>query len=862
MGAFDKIKSGLPGMDELLNYIRMGDNVVWSVADLEDFKFFAIPFAEQAIRDGRNLIYMRFADHEPLLTPRPGLKICEFDPDKGFEAFTVDIHDRITEEGKDAFYVFDSLSSLQSVWYTDLMMGNFFRVTCPYLFQLDTVAYFPLLRGRHSFEAVARIRDTTQLLLDVYRGGRIYLHPLKVWNRYSTKMFLPHSCSLQQGEEYRFETVDGGVAMSRYYQLVEEEEEKNQDQNYDSHDRFFSLAKLDYQRGIFGGETERQIIESTLTKDRRLQEMIRKYFRPRDYFQLRDRMVGSGSLGGKACGMLLARKIIHTEIPEYRKYFEPHDSFYIGSDVFYTYIVSNNCWKTRIGQRTEEGYFTKAEALKDALLSGTFPPDIREKFRTLLEYFGQSPIIVRSSSFLEDGFGNAFAGKYESVFCVNQGSPEERMEAFETAVRTVYASTMDISALEYRKQRGLQHSDEQMAVLVQRVSGSYHGELFFPAAAGVGYSYSSYRWNKYMDPAAGLLRIVAGLGTRAVDRPDHDYPRLANLDRPAVPMQNSVADRHRFSQRIMDVLDTEKNELTETEIDSMLENLPLWYKKAVMERDYEAEAALKRMNRPRQVWFTTCQGLLENREFTELMQKMLKTLDRVYGNPVDIEYTVNLDEQGEFVVNLLQCRPLYTGGRGTVTEIPELPEKNVFFRLKDSAMGSSVKEKIDVVVQIDARAYYEYPYALKPQAAEAVGAINTYYKGKKKHILLMTPGRVGTSSPELGVPVSFAQISGFCGICEVSDNRAGYMPELSYGSHMFQDLVEAGIFYCALWGDERTVQYNEAFFGDLENLFPVICPERKELAKMVRVSDPEDLWYWNNEQTGETVCGILHERIG
>ena len=126
----------------------------------------------------------------------------------------------------------------------------------------------------------------------------------------------------------------------------------------------------------------------------------------------------------------------------------------------------------------------------------------------------------------------------------------------------------------------------------------------------------------------------------------------------------------------------------------------------------------------------------------------------------------------------------------------------------------------------------------------------------------MTPGRVGTSSPELGVLVSFAQISGFCGICEVSDNRVGYMPELSYGSHMFQDLVEAGIFYCALWGDERTVKYNEAFFGDLENLFPVICPERKELAEIFRVSEPEDLWYWNNEQTGETVCGILHERIG
>src|SRR5699024_7808923 len=123
-----------------------------------------------------------------------------------------------------------------------------------------------------------------------------------------------------------------------------------------------------------------------------------------------------------------------------------------------------------------------------------------------------------------------------------------------------------LSALEYRKQRGLQHKDEQMAILVQRVSGSYHGDMFFPAAAGVGYSYSSYRWNKDMDPSAGLLRIVAGLGTRAVDRPDHDYPRPANLDRPAVSLHASMAERHRFSQRVMDVLDTKENKLKSVEV--------------------------------------------------------------------------------------------------------------------------------------------------------------------------------------------------------------------------------------------------------------------------------------------------------
>lgn len=851
MAAFDKVLSGFSSVDKLLDYIRIGDNVVWQVNNLEEFKVFAQPFVKQAIADERNLIYMRFARHSPLLEPQPGLKIYEFDPDQGFEAFTVDIYNRITEEGKEAFYVFDSLSSLQSVWYTDLMMGNFFRVTCPYLFRLDTVAYFPLLRGRHSFDAVARIRDTTQLLLDVHMGKRLYLHPLKVWNRYSARMFLPHSCKL---DSHEFETVEGGVALSRYYQLLEDEPDK-QDQNYDSHDRFFSMAKMEYSQGKFSEQTENQILESTMTKDKRLQEMLKKYYKPKDYFNLRDRMIGSGAIGGKACGMLLARKIVHTLLPEYKKYAEPHDSFYIGSDVFYTYIVSNNCWETRIAQRTQEGYFQKAGKLQEVLLSGEFPSNIREKFRSVLEYFGQSPIIVRSSSFLEDGFGNAFAGKYESVFCVNRGTLEERLTAFENAVRTVYASTMDISALEYRKQRGLEDCDEQMAVLVQRVSGSYNGDLFFPTAAGVGYSYSAYKWTPDMDQAAGMLRIVAGLGTRAVDRTENDYPRLVNLDRPAASMVSTVAEKHRFSQRMMDVLDTGKNELASVETDSILNTLPLWYKKAVMERDYEAEDALNRMGRWRQVWFVTCQKLLENREFTGLMQKILKTLEQVYENPVDIEYTVNMDEEGDFVINLLQCRPLYTGSRGGKVEVPGLEKKDIFFEVRDSSVGNSVKEKIDVVIQIEPKVYYEYPYGLKHQAAEAVGAINRYYRGKGKNILLMTPGRVGTSSPELGVPVKFAEISGFCGICEVSDSRAGYMPELSYGSHMFQDLVEAEIFYSAVWNNEKTLVYEPDFFHTIPNRFPEICPDKKELFSMFRVTEPKNLYYWNDVMSAKSLCG-------
>lgn len=200
----------------------------------------------------------------------------------------------------------------------------------------------------------------------------------------------------------------------------------------------------------------------------------------------------------------------------------------------------------------------------------------------VLEYFGQNPFIVRSSSFLEDGFGNAFAGKYESVFCVNQGSPEQRLEAFEQAVRQVYASTMDVSALEYRRMRGLDKKDEQMAILVQRVSGSYYGKYFMPCAAGVGYSHSAYKWMPDMDLGAGMLRIVMGLGTKAVDRTKEDYPRLANLDRPGVTMLTTVEQKHKYSQRNIDLLDCGGNRLTEVPLETLLPALPQWYRKMVL----------------------------------------------------------------------------------------------------------------------------------------------------------------------------------------------------------------------------------------------------------------------------------------
>lgn len=851
---FDRIPSGYPGADEVFDNIRMGDNVVWQVTELAEYRLFAQPFADRAIADGRNMVYMHFTHHEPLLSARPGLKIFEFDPDMGFEPFTVAIYNRITAEGKGTFYVFDSLSDLQSAWYTDQMMANFFRVTCPYLYELETVAYFPLLRSRHSFDSVARIRDTTQLLIDVYTSdNRVYIHTLKAQERDGNNVYIPH-VSNNGGP---FKPLDGGVAVSRYYRLLDDISSHTQDQNYDSHDRFFAQAKLEYGRGQFRDETELTILESMMSKDPNVQRLIHQLFDAKDYFAVRDRMIGSGAIGGKACGMLLARKIAEECLPEFRNHAEPHDSFFIGSDVFYTYLVNNNCWKLRIEQRTPEGYFTKAPELREAMLRGEFSEQIREQFKAMLSYYGQSPIIVRSSSFLEDGFGNAFAGKYESVFCVNFGSLEERLAAFEDAVRQVYASTMDPSALEYRLQRGLEKLDEQMSILVQRVSGSWAGPYYLPGVAGVGYSRCLYRTSQDVDPEAGMLRLVVGLGTKAVDRTEDDYPRLVNLDRPTARSHSSTAYRHRFSQHSIDVIDRERRAFRSVDAESVRQCLPGWFCRLMFERDTEAEAELHEFGMRDEVWYVSCQGLLERTEFPNIMRSLLKTLENVYGTPVDIEYAVNTDEYGDFVINLLQCRPLYIGQPGGKVTMPELPESDAFFKLKDSSMGLATSTDIDLVIEIDAKAYYEFPYSKKPLAAKAVGTINRALRDSGKKILLLAPGRLGTSSPELGVPVSFADISGFAGVCEVSDDRAGYMPELSYGSHMFQDLVEADIFYCAVWNDARTVAYRPQLLDGEPNRFADYCQNMPELEHMFRVIEPRGLHFWLDPVNNRAECGIL-----
>jgi hypothetical protein len=844
MAINNRASTGLSGLDKAIDMLRLGDNVVWQVQSVEDYLHVVKPYIKQAKNDGRRLVYFRFGSHVPLMADNEPSVVYKMDASEGFESFATKIHNIIEQEGLKAFYVFDCLSDLLQFWYSDLMIGNFFRVTCPFLYQLDTIAYFALIRGVHTHSTIARIRETTQLLLDVYIvREQFYVHPLKVWERYSPTMFFPH---LIDGDKAISITASAASAA-----LFAGMSKSTPPRDYWEDTLEQSIVALD-KDAESQSKIKKLLIGLIIGKEQRIVELANRYFSLRDILDIASREIGTGFIGGKSVGMLLGRKILEKNIANNN--WEPHDSYYLGADIFYTYIVQNGWWDLRTRQKTPEGYFALAPELREKLMRGKFPDMIREQFVQTLEYYGQSPIIVRSSSLLEDNFGNAFAGKYESVFCANQGSPETRFEAFEQAVRTVYASAMSDDALAYRQTRGLAGKDEQMAILVQRVSGDHYGDLFFPHIAGVGNSSNLYVWNKDIDPDAGMLRLVFGLGTRAVDRVSGDYARIVSLDHPEKGPPVNHGDEKKFSQHNADVLNLRENRLTEVPLDS-LSDCDLKADKTIFSRvDFDTLNRLKE----RGVQYSATpqiydfEGLLTKTGFPRLASEVLGALKAAYDYPVDIEFTVNFSGDGNFRFNLLQCRPLQTKGFGKAVEIPEPGQGNVFFSSTGNFMGGNVRLPLDYVIFVKAKEYLELGEREKYQAARLIGTLNQKLKGNS--VMLIGPGRWGTTTPSLGVPVNFSELCNMAALCEVSYRQGGLVPELSFGSHFFQDIVESGLFYAAIFEGEEGVSFRPELILERENIFGNILQEETQWAQVIHIAQTDNLTLYSDITSQRLLC--------
>jgi hypothetical protein len=841
------LSTGLPELDRVLKGVLPGDNIVWQVDAIGDYMAIVAPFCQAGLESGRKVIYFRFASHPPVVGRDSGAEVHELDPAGGFETFIARIHAVIENAGRGALYIFDCMSELAADWYSDSMLGNFFTLTCPYLYDLETVAYFALFRNYHSSRAIRPITETTQLFLELYRhAGTLYVHPLKVQLRYSPTMNMLH---VWEGDE--FKPVTSSVLISSILASV-----NWSDLNSDARPGYWERTFLEaqgVQDAMKAGRcpppreqaTFHHLCRMAVSRDPGMLKLVARYLTLEDVLSIWRRMIGSGLIGGKTVGMLVARNILKRRSPRFAELLEEHDSFYVGSDVFYTYLVGNGVWWLRQKQRHPQTFLEGAVQARQRILMGQFPDYILEQFEQMLDYFGQSPIIVRSSSLLEDNFGNSFAGKYESVFCPNQGPRERRLEDFLSAVRTIYASTMSEKALRYREQRGLLDHDEQMALLVMRVSGAMHGRYYYPHAAGVGFSFNPYVWHETIDPKAGVLRLVFGLGTRAVDRSDDDYTRLVALNAPQRRPESNFEEVRQYAQRRVDYLDLQANRLMSGHfLDVIAESSDV---PVEMFASADESAGVDAQD-PRKTWVPTFDNLLTTTDFVKDMREILHVLQEAYEYPVDVEFTLNFVDDRSYKIHVVQCRPLPVKGIEAPRPSAAMVSKaDTLIEANGAVIGHSRHIRIDRFVYVAPSAYRGLVLQDRYEVARLIGRINHAEAPGAGCTMLLGPGRWGTSDPFLGIPVAFAEISRASVLCEIVAMHEHLVPDVSLGTHFLNEVVETDMLYLALFPQRGHNYLSTEWFESSPNRLLEVVPKAGKWADAVRVIDVTDA---SGENTG------------
>ena len=174
-----------------------------------------------------------------------------------------------------------------------------------------------------------------------------------------------------------------------------------------------------------------------------------------------------------------------------------------------------------------------------------------------------------------------------------------------------------------------------------------------------------------------------------------------NLSAPERSTLTESWAKHQYSQRYVDLMDYTTKSLSSRPLKDVTPYMDSWYKKLVLEHDSDAERTFRERGQRREILFANCEGLVRNTEFTGCMKSLLHTLQQAYQYPVDIEFTINGTDTGEFVFNLLQCRPLQVGTRRDAVTVPSLPEDKTVFSVTGSSMGGSRAEDIDYVVFVD-----------------------------------------------------------------------------------------------------------------------------------------------------------------
>jgi pyruvate,water dikinase len=546
---------------------------------------------------------------------------------------------------------------------------------------------------------------------------------------------------------------------------------------------------------------------------------------------------GTGKLGGKSSGVLLAQKIIEEEMKkdDVLKDIAFPKSWYITSDSILSFIhyndldeVSHVKYLDPIEIRQEQPF------LEQIFKHSSFPYEIVEGLRRIIRDFKDRPIIVRSSSLLEDSFGYAFSGKYKSLFVPNLGTEEERLHALMDAIAEVYASTFSPDPIEYRRERGLLDFNEEMGILIQEVVGTQVGPYFMPTFAGVAFSRNEFRWSPRISREDGMIRIVPGLGTRAVDRMGNDYPILISPKRPSLQVNPLVEEKIKYSPRFMDLINLETGMIeTVDAVKFFREHSDEFPKLSDIVSIHESGRLYPPnalFNPEKADMIVTFANLFEKSDFLEKIKRILFLLEEKISTPVDVEFAC--DGKNLYI---LQCRPQSQSQGIERKPVPkDIPDDRKLFSTKKYVTTGQI-ENIEYIVYVIPE---EYTNLTKREQMQKVAKIICELNAKlpKRKFILMGPGRWGSKGDiKLGVPVRYGDINNTAMILEIAKEKGGYTPELSFGTHFFQDLVESNIRYLPLYPDQEEDLFNEKLLLESENKLTDVLPSYKNFEDVVRV---------------------------
>ncbi len=649
-------------------------------------------------------------------------------------------------------------------------------------------------------------------------SDRDILDNIQKWIRQSRVAFLARTLENQDST-----IADIFDAVSRFHHLPDDEVEMNpyarQNVNVRLIHRLFT-SQLDFVR---------------LARDHidvhQIYEVLKATIAPKD---------SHGLLGGKSAGLFLASQILRERgrsDPSLARVLVPK-TWYVTSDCLQSFLIYNDLeemleQKYKSVEQIREEYPNIVQIFK----SSVFPGEILTWLAACLDDLANRPIIVRSSSLLEDRVGTAFSGKYKSLFLANRGTKEERLDALTDAIAEIYASVYGPDPIEYRRERGLTEFHEEMGIMIQEVVGSRVGRYFLPELAGVAFSDNELRWSPRIRRQDGLARLVPGLGTRAVDRLADDYPKLVAPGQPALAVNTTVEEALHYSPRSIDVIDLEKRSFVTMSFERLLAECGDSYPGIENIVSVYSDGALQRRSRiainfQADTVVATFDGLLQNTSFIRDLKALLDLLRDKLGQPVDIEFAVSGGN-----IYLLQCRAQSSAGDQRPMPIPDdVDRDDVLFHARKHVTNGWVPD-ITHVVYVVPEAYAALPGAQElTQVARAVGRLNALLP--KRQFALIGPGRWGSRGDvRLGVPVTYSEINNCAMLVEVARRDGSYSPDLSFGTHFFQDLVEASIRYLPLYPDEPGNAFNERLLTEAENLLRRLLPEHAALEGVIRVVD-------------------------